>query len=59
LTFVDFNIPMYLIGAAHPRKADAQVLLERLIAASERIVTDAEVLQEIPAATLRSAGVKP
>ena len=38
---------MYLIGAAHPRKADAQVLLERLIAAGERMVTDAEVLQEI------------
>ena len=38
---------MYLIGAAHPRKAEAQILLERLIAAGERLVTDAEVLQEI------------
>ncbi len=38
---------MYLIGAAHPRKTEAQVLLERLIAAGERMVTDAEVLQEI------------
>jgi predicted nucleic acid-binding protein len=45
--FVDSNIPMYLIGAAHPRKAEAQILLERLIAAGERLVTDAEVLQEI------------
>lgn len=38
---------MYLVGAAHPHKTDAQVLLERLIARGERLVTDAEVLQEI------------
>ena len=38
---------MYLIGAAHPHKTEAQVILERLIAAGERLVTDAEVLQEI------------
>jgi uncharacterized protein len=47
LIFVDSNIPMYLIGAAHPRKTEAQVILERLIARGERLVTDAEVLQEI------------
>jgi len=47
LIFVDSNIPMYLIGAAHPHKTDAQMILERLIAAGERLVTDAEVLQEI------------
>ena len=44
---MDSNIPMYLIGAAHPKKTEAQILLERLIAAGERLVTDAEVLQEI------------
>ena len=38
---------MYLIGAAHPHKTEAQLLLERLIAAGQRLVTDAEVLQEI------------
>jgi hypothetical protein len=38
---------MYLIGAAHPHKTDARMILERLIAAGERLVTDAEVLQEI------------
>jgi predicted nucleic acid-binding protein len=38
---------MYLIGAAHPHKVDSQRALERLIAARERLVTDAEVLQEI------------
>ncbi len=47
MIFVDSNIPMYLIGAAHPHKTEAQVILERLIAAGERLVTDAEVLQEI------------
>jgi len=47
LIFIDSNVPMYLVGAAHPHKADSQILLERLIAAGERLVTDAEVLQEI------------
>jgi hypothetical protein len=45
--FIDSNIPMYLVGAEHPRKVDAGRLLEKLIAKDERLVTDAEVLQEI------------
>jgi predicted nucleic acid-binding protein len=44
---VDSNIPMYLVGAPHPHKADAQRLLEKLITDRQRLVTDAEVLQEI------------
>jgi hypothetical protein len=44
---IDSNIPMYLVGAPHPHKADAQRMLERLITARDRLVTDAEVLQEI------------
>lgn len=47
MIFVDSNVPMYLVGAAHPHKADSQRLLERLIAERRRLVTDAEVLQEI------------
>jgi predicted nucleic acid-binding protein len=47
LIFIDSNIPMYLVGSAHPHKTEAQFLLERLIAAGKRLVTDAEVLQEI------------
>ncbi|HXN47328.1 MAG TPA: type II toxin-antitoxin system VapC family toxin [Bryobacteraceae bacterium] len=47
MIFIDSNIPMYLIGAAHPHKTEAQVILERLIAAGQRLVTDAEVLREI------------
>jgi len=45
--FVDSNVPMYLVGAPHPHKADSQRLLERCVAEQERLVTDAEVLQEI------------
>jgi predicted nucleic acid-binding protein len=45
--FVDSNIPMYLVGAPHPHKANAQRLLEKLITDRQRLVTDAEVLQEI------------
>jgi predicted nucleic acid-binding protein len=38
---------MYLVGSPHPHKTDAQRLLEKLIANRERLVTDAEALQEI------------
>ena len=47
MIFIDSNVPMYLVGAFHRHKADAQQLLEQAIAARERLVTDAEVLQEI------------
>jgi len=47
LIFIDSNIPMYLVGAAHPNKISAQRLLEQAITHGERLVTDAEVLQEI------------
>jgi uncharacterized protein len=45
--FVDSNIPMYLVGSPHPHKTDAQRLVERLVSDRERLVTDAEALQEI------------
>jgi predicted nucleic acid-binding protein len=44
---LDSDIPMYLVGAAHPLKREAQRLVERAIAEGDRMVTDAEVLQEI------------
>ena len=47
MIFIDSNVPMYLVGAEHPHKIDAQRILERCIADDERLVTDAEVLQEI------------
>jgi predicted nucleic acid-binding protein len=45
--FIDSNIPMYLVGAPHPHKSDSQRLLEGLISERSRLVTNAEVLQEI------------
>jgi uncharacterized protein len=44
---VDSSLPMYLVGAPHPHKADAQRLVEKFISDRQRFVTDAEVLQEI------------
>jgi uncharacterized protein len=45
--FVDSNIPMYLVGASHPHKIEAQRMLEKLIRDRQRLTTDAEVLREI------------
>jgi predicted nucleic acid-binding protein len=47
MILVDSNVPMYLVGAPHPHKIDAQRLLERCITEHRRLVTDAEVFQEI------------
>lgn len=47
MILVDSNVPMYLVGAPHPHKADAQRLVEAAVAGGERLVTDAAVLQEI------------
>jgi predicted nucleic acid-binding protein len=45
--FIDSNIPMYLVGSEHDNKLEAQRSLERCITDGRRLVTDAEVLQEI------------
>lgn len=47
MILVDSNIPMYLVGAPHPHKIDAQRSLEKIVSDRQRLVTDAEVLQEI------------
>ena len=47
MILIDSNVPMYLVGAEHPHKTDAQRLLERLTMDNRRLVSDAEVLQEI------------
>ena len=62
MIFIDSNIPMYLVGASHPHKVDARRLVEAAIADGERLVTDAEVLQEILhryAAIDRRAAIQP
>jgi predicted nucleic acid-binding protein len=38
---------MYLVGSAHPNKIAAEQALTALIARREKLVSDAEVLQEI------------
>ncbi len=45
--FIDSNVPMYLIGAPHPHKETVRRMLEASIARGDRLVTDAEVFQEI------------
>ncbi|MEP6640054.1 MAG: type II toxin-antitoxin system VapC family toxin [Chloroflexota bacterium] len=47
MILIDSNIPMYVVGAAHPNKGAAIRLLGLAIAEGETLVTDAEVLQEI------------
>ena len=38
---------MYVVGRSHPHKTNAQRLLEKLIREHQRLVTSAEVLEEI------------
>lgn len=47
MIFVDSNIPMYLVGADERLRAEARRLVERAIGEREKLVTSAEVLQEI------------
>lgn len=47
MTFVDSNIPMYLIGSPHPCRDEARRALESLALTGERLVTSVEILQEI------------
>ena len=47
MTFVDANVPMYLVGGPHPNKDRALVTLNRLVVEKESLVTDVEVFQEI------------
>lgn len=47
MIFVDSNVPMHLVGAAHPNKNRLQRLLDTLIREQARFVTDVEAYQEI------------
>ncbi len=47
MIFVDSNIPMYLSGTPGPKKEEARALLERCFSDQERLVTSAEVFQEL------------
>jgi predicted nucleic acid-binding protein len=45
--YVDSNVPMYLVGAAHPNKDRVVELVSQLLTAREVLVTSAETFQEI------------
>ncbi len=47
MIFVDANVPMYIVGADHPHKIDAQQVIGRLVREQRRLVTSSEVFQEI------------
>ena len=47
MIFIDSNVPMYLVGAAHPNKDRSLALLTQLVRDGERLVTSVEVYQEI------------
>jgi len=47
MVFLDSNVPMYIIGAPHDNRTRALAMLDRLITAGTKLVTDAEVFQEI------------
>ena len=47
MVFLDANVPMYLVGRDHPLKSAAAGGIQRLSLAREKLVTDAEVFQEI------------
>jgi predicted nucleic acid-binding protein len=44
---VDSNLPMYLVGADDAWKSRARRILDRAVTNHDRLVTDAEVFQEI------------
>ena len=47
MIFVDTNVLMYAVGREHPLREDAQAFFEDALQRDERLVTSAEVLQEL------------
>ena len=47
MILIDTNVPMYLVGDDESHKARTERLLDRAVTNRERLVTDAEVFQEI------------
>ncbi len=47
MILIDSNIPMYLVGSAHPNKEIARRQVEEAITRGESFCSDVEVLQEI------------
>lgn len=47
MIFVDTNVLMYAVGRAHPLREPARQFFEETLEQEERLVTSAEVLQEL------------
>ena len=47
MIFIDSNVPMYMVGTAHPNKDRAVLILSQLVREGEQLITDVEVYQEI------------
>lgn len=47
MIFLDSNVLVYLIGAPHPNRDLAFAAIDRLARSGERMVTSAEVMQEL------------
>jgi hypothetical protein len=45
--FVDTNVVMYAVGREHPLRAEARAFFEEALRRKDRLVTSAEVLQEL------------
>jgi hypothetical protein len=45
--FVDANVLMYAVGREHPLRPDAQAFFEQSLQQDDRLVTSAQVLQEL------------
>ena len=47
MTFIDSNVPMYIVGNPHPNKERAISLTGELVRSGEHLITSVEVYQEI------------
>ena len=47
MIFIDSNVPMYLVGGPHPHAKRTRDLFDEFLRRNDRIVTSAEVFQEI------------
>ncbi|MGH7614309.1 MAG: type II toxin-antitoxin system VapC family toxin [Gemmatimonadales bacterium] len=47
MIFVDTNVLMYAVGGEHPLRQEARLFFEETLVRGDRLVTSAEVLQEL------------
>ena len=47
MIFVDTNVVMYAVGGSHPLREDARRFFQETLQRGDRLVTSAEVLQEL------------